>query len=277
MAFLPLGNSEIVPDLAQYVPELRRIIREKNYGEAMKFFLGKAKEQGYPGLIPTDPFHPGLFINVNLPADGPISDYVRTENFQTGEVVTRWRDRRGEFHRRLFVSRTDNLIALSLTGPAPSELLFPDVAEKRIESQKEASPEWVTYHNVYAKGKGGFDAAVRVIRIDEGRDILALIRIAPWKTPLPKETSEAWAYSPDNPDFKNPGKFNPVPPLADSSVVAYASANDAQALMPQLKKSLADVRPDYAQLLAPHAKAHGELFNRVTLDLQGGADRTKTT
>ncbi len=46
--FLPLGNREIVPDLARHVPELRCIIREKGYGDAMKFFLGKAKEQGYP-------------------------------------------------------------------------------------------------------------------------------------------------------------------------------------------------------------------------------------
>ena len=85
--FLPLGNREIVPDLAQYVPELRRIIREKGYGPAMKFFSGKAKEQGYPGLIPTDPFHPGLFVNIRQKAAGPVTDYERTEDFQTGEVT----------------------------------------------------------------------------------------------------------------------------------------------------------------------------------------------
>ena len=60
--FLPLGNREIVPDLATYVPELRRIIREESYDEAMKFFLGKAKEQGYPrphpdGSIPSRLIH----------------------------------------------------------------------------------------------------------------------------------------------------------------------------------------------------------------------------
>jgi alpha-L-fucosidase 2 len=118
--FLPLGNREIVPDLAVNVPELRRIIHEENYEEAMKFFLGKAKDQGYPGLIPTDPYHPGFFINIRQPADGQITDYMRTENFQTGEVTVRWRDNRGEFRRRFFVSRTDNLIVVSLTGPTAS-------------------------------------------------------------------------------------------------------------------------------------------------------------
>jgi hypothetical protein len=275
--FLPLGNREIVPDLAKFTPELRQIIQGKGYGEAMNFLLGKAKEQGYPGLIPTDPYHPGLFINIKQPAVGAIKDYERTENFQTGEVNVRWKDDRGEFKRRLFVSRTDNLLALSLTGPAPCELAFPAVDHPLIQPQQETAPEWVTYHNVYTKGKGGFDAAVRVIRKDEGRDVLLLIRLVPWKTPLPQVHSEAWAYSPNHPDFKKTGVFNPVPAQADSSVVAYLATDDAKALMPLLKKSLVDVQPDYAALFAPHAKAHAALFNRSSLDLGGSADRAKTT
>ena len=275
--FLPLGNRELVPDLAQHLPELRQVIRDKGYGEAMNFLLGKAKAQGYPGLIPTDPFHPGLFINIRQPASGAITEYERTEDFQTGEICVRWRDDRGPFQRRLFASRTDNLVALSLTGPAPCELDFPAVGHRLIGPQQETTPEWVTYHNVYAKGKGGYDAAVRVIRQDEGRDVLLLIRIVPWKTPLPKEMSEAWAYSPDHPDFEHPGVFAAVPALADSSVVAYRMADEAKALLPRLKESLAGVRPDYATLFAPHATAHAALFHRVSLDLAGAEDRGRTT
>ena len=274
--FLPYGNREIVPDLARHVPELRQIIRDQGYDAAMRFFLGKAQAQGYPGLTWTDIFHPGLFINIRQPADGTVADYQRTEDFATGEVVVRWRDNRGEFRRRLFVSRADNLIALSLTGPAPCELHFPALNHESIQSQQQTTPEWVTFHNVYAKGKGGFDAAVRIIRKDEGRATLVLIRIVPWKTPLPKEQSEAWAYSPDHPDFKRPGVFKPAPALAESSVVAFRAVGDAAALMPQLKKSLAGVRADYDALYAPHAKAHAALFNRVALDLGGVADRAKT-
>ena len=275
--FLPLGNREIVPDLAKYMPELRQTIRDKGYGQAMNFLLGKAKEQGYPGLIPTDPYHPGLFINIRQPAVGANHDYERTENFETGEVTVRWRDDRGEFKRRLFVSRTDNLLALSLTGPAPCELAFPSVEHPLIHPQQETTNAWVTYHNVYSKGKGGYDAVVRIIRKDNDRDVLLLIRLVPWKAPLPTAISEAWAYSPENPDFKYPGVFNPVPALADSSVVAYHAAEDAKVLLPRLKESLAGVQPDYAALLARHAKAHSVLFNRVSLDLNGGADCAKPT
>ena len=244
--FLPLGNREIVPDLAKYVPELRRIIHEQGYGQAMGFFLGKAKEQGYPGIIPTDPFHPGMYVNIRQKAAGPVTDYERTEDFQTGEVSIRWHDPRGQFHRRLFVSRTDNLIAVELTGPAAAELEFPAVGQKLIQSHQESSAQWTTYHNVYVKGKGGFDVAVRIVTKDGGRNTLLLIRIVPWKTPLPKDHSEAWAYSPENPDFQHRGIFDPVPALADSSVIAYRTDDDAKTLLPQIKQSLADIQGNYA-------------------------------
>ena len=44
-----------------------------------------------------------------------------------------------------------------------------------------------------------------------------------------------------------------------------------------MKKTLARLRPDYAHLFAPHAKAHGALYNRVSLDLGGGEDRRLTS
>jgi hypothetical protein len=279
--FLPLGNREIVPDLAPQLPEIRRIFRAKGYypkNEMIDFLRKQGEAQGYTThSIPTDPFHPGLFVNIRQQPVGAVTDYERTEDFQTGEVCVRWRDDRGRFQRRLFVSRTENLIVLSITGPAPCELEFPATAHDLIQSQQESTADWVTYHQIYTKGKGGYDAAIRVIRKDEGRDVLVLIRIVPWKTPLPPDRSEAWAYSPDNPDYKQPGIFNPAPPLADSSVMAYQADDDAKSLLPQLKQSLAAVDAGYAKLLEPHAQAHGVLFKRVALDLGGGGERTKPT
>ena len=94
--FLPLGNRELVPDLARYVPEMRQIFAAKGYQAAMDFFLSKAKAQGYPGLVWTDPYHPGLFVNLRYEPAGAITGFERSENFATGEVVERWRDDRGE-------------------------------------------------------------------------------------------------------------------------------------------------------------------------------------
>jgi alpha-L-fucosidase 2 len=45
----------------------------------------------------------------------------------------------------------------------------------------------------------------------------------------------------------------------------------------RLRRALEQVAPSYEELLARHRKIHEELFDRVTLDLGGGADRGLTT
>ncbi len=289
--FLPLGNREIVPDLVEHIPLFRQIYREKGPNEAQQFILGKAMDQGFPGLIPTDPYHPGFFVKILHPAQGEVTDYVRTENFRTGEVITCWKDDRGQFQRKMFVSRTDNVIVLSISGPGACELDFPKLEQELIDSHVHISPDWIGCHNIYAKGKGGYDTGVRIVRkggktevsgnkikISDSDEILLFIRIVPWKTPLPKQVSEAWANSVENPDFKDLGKYTPNPPLVMSSVVSYLSDSKSKSLMPKLKESLMKgFDADYQTLLASHAKEHSALFDRVVFDLDAGRDRQKTT
>ena len=47
--------------------------------------------------------------------------------------------------------------------------------------------------------------------------------------------------------------------------------------MEEMKHSLEELPADYARLLDAHAKLHGKLFNRMRLDLGGGADHQRTT
>lgn len=302
--FLPLGSSEILPDLAPSLPELRDICRTKGYREGMDFILGKAKAQGFPGIINTDPFHPGLFVHIEQAAVGMIRDYSRTENFATGEVAVRWTDDRGEWTRRAFISRADNLAAISLEGSEPLSctLIFPPlnpsaskgsggwvpgVTADQIESHQQVEREWVSYHNIYSKGKGGFDAIIRIhveggkarisennLVIENANNVVLLIRISPWKTPLPESRSEAWAYSPDNPDFAegNLARYVACPELADSSVVAYLDTESAKSLLPELRDALEKVAPDYETLLESHEAIHRPLFERAGIDLGTAAD-----
>jgi hypothetical protein len=267
--WLPLGSREVVPDLAQYVPELRQIIKTKDYDAAMQFFLGKAREQGFPGLIWTDPGHMGFELKITIAGTG-VQNYLRTEDFRTGEVAVRWQDVTGGFCRRLFVSRPDNVIALSIRGPKPGalacDLSMGPALNKLIQCEVKTEPGWITSHNVYVKGKGGYNGLIRVvnrggrmasdgskIHVAGADEVLALMRIEPWREPL--EGSDAWAYSP-----KNPAVASAKPVAVDS-----------------LKPALTALPANYEALLASHARVHAEIFDRVTLDLGGGADRNLTT
>jgi len=306
--FLPLGSREIVPDLGALLPELRKVIGpQQDYRQAMTFILGKAKEQGFPGIIYTDPFHPGMFVRIRQPAEGDVRDYSRSEDFATGEITVQWTDDRGRWSRRSFVSRADNVIVTCLKGSTKINctLRFPPlnptagqggggwiagVTADQIKSRQTIEAGLVTYHNVYTKGKGGFDSAIRAcltggqatagrdgIAIQDADQVVLLMRIVPWKTPLPKDRSEAWAYSPQNPDFakENLGRYVACPKLADSSVVAFADTGSAGALMPKLKASLERVSVDYDVLLETHVALHRPLFERVRLDLGASPDQRK--
>jgi len=269
--FLPLGSREVLPDMGKYLPEVRKIIAEKGYGEADAFMGAKAKEQGYPGLQWTDPFHPGFFMHVQMPENGTISDYLRTENFENGEVSVTWKNNSGQWVRNLFVSRTDSAIVMSIRNTTSTKFscslwMDEDVPES-VKSDFIVEDGWITCHNVYQKGKGGYDGVVRIVTkggqtkiqdkkfiVEDATEVLLYMKIQPWKTPLPE--SEAWAYSLNNPEFANGVKTDWIG---------------------DLKKSLAALSSDYDKLLFSHAKVHGEMFNRVSLDLGGGADRLLTT
>ena len=270
--WLPLGSREIVPNVGNFLPQLRQIIGEKGYEAGHRFFLQKAREQGWDGkLVWTDPFHPGFVLKIDQPSDGPVADYARVEDFSTGEVRAQWRTPQGDFSRRLFVSRVDNVVALKLTGPKgrlACKLRMDKIPNQLIRASITHTNDSITCHNVYVNGKGGYDGAVRIavqdgsairdgeaIAVSGATSVTLLMRIEPWKTPLPG--SEAWPYSPQNPAFAKQA--------ANRSQKA-ATTYQAQ-WMERLKRELTSLSSNYEKLLKPHAKAHGAIFNRVTLDL----------
>ena len=63
-------------------------------------------------MVWTDPFHPGMFVKIKQAMQGTIRDYQRTEDFSTGEVIVSWKDDRGEYVRKMFVSRPDNMVVV---------------------------------------------------------------------------------------------------------------------------------------------------------------------
>jgi len=128
--------------------------------------------------------------------------------------------------------------------------------------------------------RGGEATATKGGILVRGADeVLLLMRIAPWKTPLPRELSEAWAYAPENPDFAegNLGRYVACPELADSSVVAFPSVEAAEVLMAQLVASLERVPADYDELLERHLALHRPLFERVRLDLRAPQEQRRWT
>ena len=247
--YLPHPRPEIC-DLGQYLPEVRRIIRKEGHVAALKFSMKRAVEQGHFNYH-SDPFHLAFELKLDTSASGPVTDYLRTTDFQTGEVSVRWRDNDGTCVRRLFVSRIDNVAVLSITRPDAKRLdvtiATPPIEHKLIESELRVEKDRITYHNAYTQSPGGYDSVVRVMAkggrtqcdgqkiVVTGASEVLLVAGIKWYDKLENGSVEA------------------------------------------LKSKLLALPADYRALLQPHAAAHGEIFNRVTLDLGGGDDRQLTT
>jgi len=271
--WLPLGSREILPDVGKVLPEMRRIIGENGYSAGHQYFLEKAMEQGWDGkLVWTDPFHPGFLLEIDQAAKSDITEYARIEDFSTGEVRVQWREGESEFSRRMFVSRVDNVTVLRLTGPKTKlscKLHMAKIENELINSTILHTNGMISCHNVYINGKGGYDGAVRItkqggtltcdgqsVKVEGATTITMIMRIQPWKVPL--QGSEAWPYSPENPEFT----------LQTSTQSQKAAMSYQPQWMEQLKSELMSLSSSYKKLLKPHTKAHGAIFNRVALDLE---------
>ncbi|BDI29049.1 lectin [Capsulimonas corticalis] len=203
--------------------------------------------------------HPGYEMRISTPEDGAIRSYSRICNFQTGEIVVRWTDRRGDWSRRAFVSRPDNVTAQSLTAPKghkitcaiqlttepkmgfPSDMTFDSAASLdtlNMRVKYSPNPSNAGYEGVTRVVTVGGSKSVdgNVLRIVDADSVLLLTRTAKYY-----ENCEAhWDRR-------------------------------------EIQKQLAALPADYQTLLERHKAVHQAIYDRVRLDLNASpADRART-
>jgi len=115
--FMPLNKPLPPVDTASHLPEIRRMLAEGQYQRAADYVVGLSHKEGYGGKRWTDPFIPAFDLRVKMTAHGEVREYQRAVDFETGVASVRWQDDRGQFYRRLFVSRPDDVVVLSIKGP----------------------------------------------------------------------------------------------------------------------------------------------------------------
>ena len=271
--FMPMGDPFVPRDQSAHLPEIRKLIEQGKYkeAEALQFTLSGQASFMYP-----DFYVPAFDLAIDSKSQGEVRDYARSVDFQSGEAVVRWSDDRGAFERRMFVSRKDSLAVIKLTGPKPGALSCKlkldtrepsdefnddsDIAKKSNEMFKEhfgdlkssADADSLTFGARFLK------SYPRSIKALEGRARVVTIggttKASPDGTLAIKDADSALL-------------------LVDIRLLMNAEISEQNAL----KTKLANISTDYAELLKSHAAIHGGLFNRIKLDLGGGADHQKAT
>ncbi|MEQ9290154.1 MAG: glycoside hydrolase N-terminal domain-containing protein [Cyclobacteriaceae bacterium] len=266
--FRPLGSDETVPDLSRYHSSIRETAKEQGSKAANEVILKWAKENNWE-LKWTDPFRPALNLELWTSGKGQKYDYIRTEDFSSGELKVGWSDDLGSWVRKLFVSRKDDVVVISLKGPKKGALSCKipiakipdnkldfssikgrkttefadfDTPAKSIESNIDVAfsgtnSAGVIWENTYAQGKGGYNIAMQVIT-DGGK--------------LGKEDDKLIVENSDE-------------VLILVRIQPWTTDNENNVSM--LRSALKELPEKYSELFSRHYPLHNEMFERARLKL----------
>ncbi len=239
-----------VPDISGALGEIRRLMLAGKYEEAFAYSIKAAREDGFGDIVWTDPYHPACAVEIEIPAGGQIRDYLRMTNFTTGEATVVWNDNRGRWRRRLFVSRPDNVVVHRIEAPPGKKLDCTFTIDEKLPEV----PDDVSFRKNFSRGWFGLDGKYPEGRMHHGFEMLT--RVVP-------DGGRVKAGE-NNLRITDANEI-----LLLTRLVRYETGQEAEAS--KLKTDLAQIPADYDVLLKRHARIHGEIFNRVELDL-GGED-----
>lgn len=244
------SRTKPLPDLSRHLPEVRRLLAEGRYREANRLYPDKLREADY--IVQTARFHPGFDFKLWTETHYAFREYVRELDMETGQVSVRWLDGPIRYERRLFVSRSDDMIALVIRADQKEAISV----EMRLEPHdlkdavdKAGRPLELPF---------SFESAVQEEflmitgkRLREGTEFGALARIA--------AVGGSRTIRGDKLEITGADEV--------LLLIRLFPNGDSRAEMPNLKEKLLSLPPDYDMLFERHQSEHRELFLRAELDL----------
>jgi alpha-L-fucosidase 2 len=264
--WLEKPRSEL-PHLAPHLSGIRRLQAEGRWAEAAKVFPNILNGVNY--RCETADYHPLGEIWIHHHDIAMTRDYRSSLDLNTGEVVVSW-TMKGRLHeRRLFVSRADDVIALTVNGWKQGDLqmacrLRPHGVEEVTDCGSGRRPQPQTPPITWDARQGnGWHAHIG--RYEDGREFGAVLQSLPLgggSTYGDEYWSGAWTGVKD----------------AQSVLVLVKCWWDepAESAIPRLLEEMAELPADYQTLLQRHIEIHQPLINAFSLDLGAEeSDRSK--
>lgn len=264
-----------LPDVSSVLPKVRQLIAERKYKEAKDHWTGAIDEKyDYRG---PDAFHPALDITVDQFGVDPATatDVRRCIDYETGEVVIGWTQGNVRYERKLFVSRSDNVVVMKLSASKPGAVnarfgLLPTalLREEIGDGKNVRVPRFTTEY----KAKVVLPAVPITFNVAaEECDELTLL--AEYDTGgehmmIGGEYGAAARLHAKG-GTKKTDKLQLVFNEADEIVLVlglFVNQPSSTAL-PELSSRVAALSGDYDSLLRHHLELHRDLFLRCTVDL----------
>ena len=214
-------------------------------------------------------------MRIDTPGQHAVHDYLRTIDFESGEVKVRWADSAGVWERRTFVSRPDNVVVQRLTAPAgavihakieldtsevlgpnrrqrshsiimpragmPQPLSDPGATEIHFEQKLDSQHIVLQGHYVVDRGNPGYASVTRVLA--------------------------------DGGTVQVDGNSLAVDGVHSLTLITRIEASDdlKQADVDELRAAVDLVAPSYEALFARHRPGQADVIDRASLDFGGDA------
>lgn len=285
--FLPAGPPHIPPYQADRLFEIRDLIDRGLYRQATELALMLSGQEGF--LYP-DNFVPCFDMNIKMESDGDVKDYMRSVNFENGEATVHWADDRGVFERRLFVSRADGVAVLLITGPKGSVSCEMNLGARKPKALLTEGAYRGIKESVVERSDEKFKEFVQDVEAKADQSYLTFSSNFTKAYPGSIQTLNGMAYV-----IAKNGTTNAkddtltvsgadsvlvlvdITPIYKSYKIGGSEVSPSQVSFEKSRKTLAALGRDYKKLLGTHAAIHGEIFNRMRLDIGGGAEHRLTS
>jgi alpha-L-fucosidase 2 len=117
MLYVPRRRPAETPKVAQILPQVRQMLLDGKYHDAAQLAYQEWHKTTVQGGGMGGGGGGGFSMRLEFPGTTSVKDYLRTVDFESTEVKVHFADARGEWVRRTFTSRPDNLVVQSFTAP----------------------------------------------------------------------------------------------------------------------------------------------------------------
>ena len=256
--FMPIHEPLIPPSQGNHLAKIQQMMLDGEYQKAADFLVETSHADGFGRKRQSDLFVPAFQLNISMDSLR-MSDYSRSVDFLKGEVNVSWKNRKGTFHRKSFVSRADNVVVTEMTGSGHLDVTLDLSLIKRFDPKRKVKfclddslnvarvEQTVTedglaikvwYATPWQGGYEGYQGMIRVVR-EGGKARVENNRIVICRA-------------------KRVLLLGEVMPVKDMNVSPESL----------FAEHLNDLVADYQQLMEPHRQIHADLMKRVSFSLE---------
>lgn len=263
---MPYKKSFQAPKIADIFPEVRQRLLDGKYREAVDSALLEWRKSPVYGQLGGHFTVPAFTMRLDFPKTTSVRDYLRTVDFESTELKVHWTDERGDWVRRTFTSRPDDVVVQRFTAPKGQSV------NVRIAVQK--------YARFRSRGAffGRANSGPSKVELDYNEQRLI------YKCILDPSVDNS-GYAGVTRVVRDGGSAHME---GDTLVVKDASSvmlltrieyfpDYSEDKVEALRQAVEQISPDYTMLLDRARKVQSEMLNRVTVDFGGASQYARSS